>query len=89
MYCKCGYQFNLRTLRKAFKSYFVVEEKKYISYLKCEMRVLRARTEKTKVEAISIASTYTGGIYICPQCSRLLFLKPKGNKIEYYQRDVE
>ena len=80
MKCKCGYRFSgsLHPKRCGFKSYAVIRDKDYQKVLALEAKIITASKGAKKLSLIGNASKHIGSLLECPQCSRLLFLKPNG-----------
>lgn len=97
MRCKCGYDFGkkrldeCRTGVRQFTSYAVVNHEDYKTFLKLEVKVLKCRTERTKLAAIARSAEYVGCLLECPQCARLVLLRPEPQDTEdgpeYYRKD--
>ncbi len=84
MNCKCGYRFSKPPTgrRRKHDSFAVINDRNYPAYLKSEQRVARARSETGKLKAIAASSVYVGCLLECPECSRLLLLKPNDSSPE-------
>lgn len=80
MRCKCGYSFSQKITAspRQCESYALVNDKNYQAFLKSEIGVIQAGNERTKMCAIARSSKYLGSLLECPQCSRLVLLKPNG-----------
>ncbi len=85
MRCKCGYV--LSCVGRGFDSHVVVADRDYPAFLKSERRVLAAKTQAAKLRAIARSSELSGLLLECPQCARLLFLKPGTAELIFLQRE--
>jgi hypothetical protein len=81
MRCKCGYRFSGKAAKhqRKFESFTVVNDRDYQAFLKSERGVLRARGAQAKLRAIARSAEYVGCLFECPECSRVLLLKPSAN----------
>ena len=79
MRCKCGYSYSHTKAAglAEFSSYILVSDKDYPAFLKSETKVLQCPDEIKKLGAIARSTKYVGCVLECPQCSRLLLLKPE------------
>lgn len=93
MRCKCGYSFSGEAIkrRRKFESFAVVNNRDYQAFLKSESRVLRARGQLARLRAIARSSEYVGCLLECPECSRVLLLKPSAGSSDggatFYMRE--
>ena len=80
MKCKCGYRFSgtVDLKRRKFESYAVICDKDYQKFVALEAKIIRSPKGIKKLSLIGNASKHIGSLLECPQCSRLLFLKPSG-----------
>lgn len=94
MRCKCGYSFSQEVLGKdacGRQSYAVINDKHYRAFIRMEAKVLQARGEE-KQRAIARSAKYVGSLHECPQCSRLLLVRPVKPGVfsqEFFKRDGE
>ena len=95
MQCQCGYDFVQERINmstgdsEAFDSYAVVNDKYYRMFIRSEIKAVQARDKAKKQAAIARSSTYVGSLFACPQCSRIVLLKPVKPgvwKREYYKK---
>ena len=93
MRCKCGYSFSrgMTKKKRGYESFAVVSDSSYQTFLQSEIKVLRARTDHTKLRAILDSSQFVGTLFECPKCSRLLLLKPPASssedELEFYVKE--
>jgi hypothetical protein len=85
MRCKCG--FNFSVVERSFESYAVARDSDYAAFLKSERRIQTAKTQSAKLRAIARSSELVGSLLECPQCSRILLLKPGGEQALFLRRE--
>ena len=61
---------------RAFESYAVVNDKYYRMFIRSEIKEVHANDKEKKQAAIARSSSYVGSLFECPQCSRILLIKP-------------
>lgn len=94
MRCKCGYSFSQKKAAglDEFPSYILVSDKDYPAFLKSETKVLQCSDEMKKLDAIARSAKYVGCMLECPQCSRLLLLKPETDSAQinpiFYKKEA-
>jgi len=78
MRCRCGYSFSRAATRqrKKFESFAVVNDRDYRAFLKLEIKASRARSDDARLRALASSAGYVGNLLECPECSRVLLLKP-------------
>jgi len=78
MQCTCGYLYSKHISRgvRKFESYALVDRRDYLAFLRSEMKVLGARSAGSRLRAIARSAEYVGDLLECPNCSRLLLVKP-------------
>lgn len=84
--CECGYAFSYTTSirRRQFESFAVIRDKDYQRFLKLEQKVLEAPGQETFLRAVGKSSKYVGSLIECPECGRLLLIKPGGDPKVYH-----
>lgn len=90
MRCKCGYCFSSEMVTEdeaKFESYAVISDKDYPVFIESEIKVFQCRDERTELAAIARSSGYVGSLLECPQCSRLLLIKPGIGSAGFYKRE--
>lgn len=89
MRCKCGYSFSREATKpnRKFESFAVVPDQDYQAFLKAESRVLASKIEQAKMREIARSSEFVGSLMECPECSRILFLKPGAADSMFFQRE--
>jgi acetone carboxylase gamma subunit len=85
MRCKCGYSFSAAVHRNKFESFAVIDDRQYLEFLRSESKVLQARGEQATLREIARSSDYVGCLLECPECSRLLLLKPSAGSPESHR----
>lgn len=90
MLCKCGYSFSKAKIENnedpGFESYALVNNEKYMTFLRREVKVL-ASSKEDRMRAISNASQYAGSVMVCPECSRVTISWPGKPKTEHEGRE--
>ena len=82
MLCNCGYSFSQGALKRkrGFKSYALINDAHYDAFLRAEMKILKEKRDSgEQMAAIARASLWVGSAMECPQCGRLLVLKPSAD----------
>lgn len=81
MLCECGYRYSNQTGTRAepYKSYALVDDKDYQKFLEMEVKIHQLDDGPAKWRAVARASGQVGRLLECPQCSRLLLIKPGAN----------
>lgn len=91
MQCKCGYRFSAPENRSRVRDGFaVIRNADYSRFLKSEMSAMEAPDRETKLAALGRSAAYVGSAHICPECGRLMLLRPlrRGKwSIEFYQME--
>ena len=93
MQCKCGYCFAQERLKgnsQAFESYAVVNNKNYRLFIRSEIKAVQASDREKRLAAIARSSRHVGSLLECPQCSRILLLKPVKPGVwsrEFYRKE--
>ena len=85
MKCLCGQVLALEPRIRNRKSFAVIADATYRRFLGLERKVQAATTREERLKAIARSARLVGGLRKCPECARLLFVYPGGEKVEYYQ----
>lgn len=93
MKCKCGYDFakaeldGLESGHREFEGYAAIRNEDYHEFILRETVVLGATNDGEFLTAIGHSSELVGTMHICPDCARMIFLKPKSDEPVYYRLD--
>jgi hypothetical protein len=87
MICKCGYNF----AEHGQHSYAVVNDADYPTFLQSEIKAAQANNDEDTLTGLSESSQYVGCLLECPECGRLLLIKPSSvtedPQKEFYVKD--
>jgi hypothetical protein len=95
MHCKCGYDFAKAALKsiqegcEKYESYAAIGDEDYRKFIKLESKALAAADKKAKLKFIARSAEFAGVVSICPNCSRLHFIKPKTFELVRYVKENE
>ncbi len=88
MECKCGYSFAEKALQdfpREFESYGIVADADYQRFLKSELKLIQQRRgSKQYYKAFGKSAELMGSLLECPDCGRLLLLRPGAACKEFY-----
>ncbi len=85
MLCDCGFSFfNAKTKKpRRHKSYTVIDDKDYRTFIKIEMKAWQGRSKEARLSAVARAAQYVGSLHRCPKCGAYTFLKPNSSTREH------
>ena len=88
MKCLCGHTFLAETKLRERKFFAVIADATYRRFLGLERTVQAATTREERLKAITRSARLVGSLRKCPECARLVFMHPGGEKVEYYQSEA-